>query len=75
MRSILCGGNGIPAGRSLDDDGDFAVVPLAIPYTAGPGTIGALMEGRYSVKVRITEILGIIFAVGLFGDTFVFGYS
>lgn len=63
-------GNGIPAGRQSNEDGDIAVVPLAIPYTVGPGTIGTLLlmgAGASSTDVRITEILGIIFAVGTLG--------
>lgn len=63
-------GNGIPAGRQSNEDGDIAVVPLAIPYTVGPGTIGTLLlmgAGASSTDVRITEILGIIFAVCTLG--------
>jgi len=33
----------IPSGRQVDAETDMAVVPLAIPYTAGPGTIGTLL--------------------------------
>ncbi|MPN38914.1 hypothetical protein SDC9_186439 [bioreactor metagenome] len=46
------------------------MVPLAIPYTVGPGTIGTLLvmsAGNTSPEVRITEILGIVFAVGALG--------
>ena len=41
----LVRGSGIPQGRSCDgaDPGDLAVVPMAIPYTVGPGTIGTLL--------------------------------
>ena len=63
-------GTGIPAGRQSNDDGDIAVVPLAIPYTVGPGTVGTLLlmgAGAPSTEVKITEILGIIFAVGALG--------
>jgi len=37
--------SGIPQGRSCEgvDPGDLAVVPMAIPYTVGPGTIGTLL--------------------------------
>ncbi|MCQ2380325.1 MAG: MarC family protein [Victivallaceae bacterium] len=34
---------GIPAGRKVPGTGDPSVVPLAIPYTVGPGTIGTLI--------------------------------
>ena len=41
----LVRGSGIPQGRSCEgaDPGDLAVVPMAIPYTVGPGTIGTLL--------------------------------
>ena len=36
--------SGTPSGtRQCDDDGDVAVVPLAIPITVGPGTTAALI--------------------------------
>ena len=64
-------GSGIPTGvRQSDDDGDISVVPLAIPYTVGPGTVGTLLvmgAGVPSTEVRIAEILGIIFAVFALG--------
>ena len=62
---------GVPTGvRQADDDGDISVVPLAIPYTVGPGTVGTLLvmgAGVPSTEVRIAEILGIIFAVFALG--------
>ena len=64
-------GSGIPTGvRQSNDDGDISVVPLAIPYTVGPGTVGTLLvmgAGAPSTEVRIAEILGIIFAVFALG--------
>ncbi len=63
-------GSGLPAGRRCDDDGDIAVVPLAIPYTVGPGTIGALLvmgAGAPDAGTRLTEIAGIVFAVLVMG--------
>lgn len=64
-------GTGIPTGvRQSDEDGDISVVPLAIPYTVGPGTVGTLLvmgAGVPSTEVRIAEILGIIFAVFALG--------
>ena len=36
--------SGVPKGRDLGGDNDVSVVPLAIPVTLGPGTIGALLE-------------------------------
>ena len=64
-------GSGIPTGvRQSNDDGDISVVPLAIPYTVGPGTVGTLLvmgADAPSTEVRIAEILGIIFAVFALG--------
>ncbi|MDR0932162.1 MAG: MarC family protein [Victivallales bacterium] len=64
-------GSGIPDGvRQSSVDGDISVVPLAIPYTVGPGTVGMLLvmgAVKTSTEVRITEILGIIFAVAALG--------
>ena len=62
--------SGIPAGRQSGEDGDIAVVPLAIPYTVGPGTIGTLLvmsAAHPPAEVRVAEILGILFAVGALG--------
>ncbi len=63
-------GSGIPAGRGSDDDGDIAVVPLAIPYTVGPGTIGAMLvmgAGATSAQARISELTGIVLATAALG--------
>ena len=64
-------GGGIPNGmRQSNDDGDISVVPMALPYTVGPGTTGALLlmgaEAR-DASTRITEMAGIVFAVALLG--------
>ena len=51
-------------------DGSISVVPLAIPYTVGPGTVGTLLvmsAAKPPVDVRVTEIIGIVFAVGVLG--------
>jgi multiple antibiotic resistance protein len=51
-------------------DGTFAVVPLAIPYTLGPGTIGALlvMGGeKTNFTGRIIHVSGITAAVLVVG--------
>ncbi len=51
-------------------DGAFAVVPLAIPYTLGPGTIGALlvMGGeKANFTGRIIHVSGITAAVLVVG--------
>lgn len=53
------------------DHGDIAVVPLAIPYTLGPGTIGALLvmggeKADFAVKtVHVSGISAAIVIVGI----------
>ena len=49
---------------------DIAVVPLAIPYTVGPGTLGALLvmsAEAVSWKSRMIDIAGITVAVAVIG--------
>ena len=49
---------------------DVAVVPLAIPITVGPGTIGALLvmgAGLKSAPEKITASLALLFAVLVLG--------
>jgi multiple antibiotic resistance protein len=53
-----------------DDDGDISVVPMAIPYAIGPGTIGALlvMSGEAeSLSMRFAHAGGIALAVATVG--------
>ena len=53
-----------------ESEGDIAVVPLAIPYTIGPGTIGALLvmgAGADSARQKLLECLAIALAVLVFG--------
>ncbi len=63
--------SGVPAStRSSDDDGDIAVVPLAIPYTVGPGTIGTLLTmgaATESGVIRMVQISAIVIAVLIMG--------
>ncbi len=60
-----------PSGtRACDDDGDIAVVPLAIPYTVGPGTIGTLVSmgaSSANASIRVMQLSGIVIAVLLMG--------
>ena len=64
----LVRGSGI-ANRARETD-DIAVVPLAIPYTVGPGTLGALLvmsAQAASWKERLIETAGITVAVLMIG--------
>ena len=59
----LVRGNGIPKAKMCAGGGDMAVVPMAIPYTVGPATIGVLLLMGANVTggmvQRITEIAAI----------------
>ena len=70
---------GVPKGRDVGGDNDVSVVPLAIPVTLGPGTIGALLkmgakEG-VNLSTRINDCLAIavasaiLFSVLFFADS------
>lgn len=54
-----------------ENEGDIAIVPLSIPYTIGPGTIGALLVmaagASGNATARIIESLGIVAAVAVVG--------
>lgn len=57
--------SGTPKARELADGDDPAVVPLAIPCTVGPGTIGALLvmgTKAASAKERIFDCVAIVLA-------------
>ncbi len=68
---------GTPANRLCGSDNDIAVVPLAIPYTVGPGTIGALLvmgaEPGLSYSERFITAGAIVLAVGALGLVLFFG--
>ena len=49
------------------DHGDIAVVPLAIPYTLGPGTIGTLLVMGGEKVNMIVDLSGITIAVLVIG--------
>ncbi len=54
---------GIPAGRSVSEAGDPSVVPLAIPYTVGPGTIGTLIVMGADSTQRIGDRIAVVVAI------------
>ena len=53
----------LPKNRQVAEEGDPAVVPLAIPTTVGPGTIGTLlvMGASYSTRAAELGVNGIVF--------------
>ena len=68
---------GVPKGRDVGGDNDVSVVPLAIPVTLGPGTIGALLEmgakeGNLVIRINdcaaILVASAVLFAVLFFSD-------
>ena len=70
--------SGVPKGRDIGGDNDVSVVPLAIPVTLGPGTIGALLEmgakEGATIMTKINDIgavaiaSAVLFAVLFFSD-------
>ena len=53
---------GIPKAKMCAGGGDMAVVPMAIPYTVGPATIGVLLlmgANISGVGQRLTELVAI----------------
>ena len=67
----------LPKNRQLDDNGDPAVVPLAIPTTVGPGTIGTLLvmgQGAFDDPLNsLFEVIAIAIASILVGVMLYFG--
>ena len=58
----LVRGSGVPRAKMCAGDGDMAVVPMAIPYTVGPATIGVLLLMGANVRgmtQRVTELAAI----------------
>ncbi|MBQ6352756.1 MAG: MarC family protein [Lentisphaeria bacterium] len=58
----LVRGSGIPKAKMCAGSGDMAVVPMAIPYTVGPATIGVLLLMGANVRgmtQRIAELVAI----------------
>ena len=71
----LVRGSGIPKAKMCAGGGDMAVVPMAIPYTVGPATIGVLLlmgANVGSMRQRIVEILAITVVGVLVGLLLVF---
>ncbi len=73
----LVRGTSVGGVRRADPSGDLSVVPLAIPYTVGPGTIGTLlvmgasdssMQTRLMVLAAITTAVVAIGALLIFAD-------
>lgn len=59
----------LPKNRQISEEGDPAVVPLAIPTTVGPGTIGTLLVMGATGAARAAEVGAnrfIFFGVELF---------
>ena len=46
----------LPKNRQISEEGDPAVVPLAIPTTVGPGTIGTLLVMGASYSAKAAEV-------------------
>jgi len=58
----LVRGSGIPKAKMCAGSGDMAVVPMAIPYTVGPATIGVLLLMGANVRgmtQRVAELVAI----------------
>ena len=75
VRGTPVAANGI---RKAESSGDIAVVPLAIPYTVGPGTIGTLLvmgsESGHNWVLRSIELSGLTIAVGAIWLMLAFAY-
>ena len=71
----LVRGSGLPKAKMCAGEGDMAVVPMAIPYTVGPATIGVLLlmgANVHSMRQRIVEILAITAVGGLMALLLIF---
>ena len=58
----LVRGSGVPKAKMCAGGGDMAVVPMAIPYTVGPATIGVLLLMGANISgmaQRLTELVAI----------------
>ena len=72
----LVRGSGVPKAKICAGGGDMAVVPMAIPYTVGPATIGVLLLMGANITggmaQRITELVAITVVGGLVGLLLIF---
>ena len=59
----LVRGSGVPKAKMCAGGGDMAVVPMALPYTVGPATIGVLLlmgaNITHGMAQRLTEMVAI----------------
>ena len=63
----LVRGNGIPKAKMCAGGGDMAVVPMAIPYTVGPATIGVLLLMGANITGGMTQRLTEVAAISVVG--------
>ena len=63
----LVRGSGIPKAKMCAGGGDMAVVPMAIPYTVGPATIGVLLLMGANITGGMTQRLTELVAITVVG--------
>jgi len=63
----LVRGSGIPKAKLCAGGGDMAVVPMAIPYTVGPATIGVLLLMGANITNGMTQRLTELVAITVVG--------
>ena len=63
----LVRGSGIPKAKMCAGGGDMAVVPMAIPYTVGPATIGVLLLMGANITNGMTQRLTELVAITVVG--------
>ena len=63
----LVRGSGVPRAKMCAGGGDMAVVPMAIPYTVGPATIGVLLLMGANITGGMTQRLTELVAITVVG--------